>query len=183
MKPLQSVAMGLLVVALTARVHGYDALPDAVGWVLVLLGIRRLRLSPVLGALALAALAVSVVVWWPPVQDALDDLHPSLWWAANLPQLATCALLCRELATRADAAGDRRATAWLRTTTVLVGVSALAPVLAFSADASDDALAAVYAGAAGVVLLLIVLLFSYAARPWAAARDDADAVATRSHAS
>jgi hypothetical protein len=43
-------------------------------------------------------------------------------------------------------------------------------VVAFSADASDDALAAVYAAAAGVVLLLIVLLFSYAARPWAAAR-------------
>ncbi|WP_457206275.1 hypothetical protein [Nocardioides sp. P5_C9_2] len=180
MKPLQSVAMGLLVVALTARVHGYDALPDAVGWVLVLLGIRRLQLSPVLGALAVSALTVAVVVWWPPVQDALDDLHPSLWWAVNLPQLATCALLCRELAARAGATGDRRASAWLRTTTVLVGLSALAPVLAFSADASADALSAVYAGAAGVVLLLIVLLFSYAARPWATARHGADAAAARS---
>ncbi len=183
MKPLQSVAMGLLVVALTARVHGYDALPDAAGWLLVLLGIRRLRLSPALDALAVGALAVSAVVWWPAVQDALDDVHPSLWWAANLPQLATCALLCRELAARADAGGDGRATAWLRTATVLVGVSALAPVVALSTDASDDALAAVYAAAAGVVLLLIVLLFSYAVRPWAAARDDADAVAGRSPAS
>ena len=66
---------------------------------------------------------------------------------------------------------------------MLVGVSALAPVLAFSVDASDDALAAVYAGAAGVVLLLIVLLFSYAARPWAAGLGEADAVASRASAS
>jgi hypothetical protein len=63
----------------------------------------------------------------------------------------------------------------LRTVAVLVGVSAVAPVIAFSAEASDDALAAVYAAAAGIVLLLIVLLFSYAARPWAAARDSDDA--------
>ncbi|KRF37612.1 hypothetical protein [Nocardioides sp. Soil805] len=170
MKPLQSVAMGLLVVALTARVHGYDALPDAAGWVLVLLGIRRLALSLALGVLAAAALVVSLVVWWPSVQEALDGLHPSLWWAANVPQLAACTLLCRELGDRARSAGDGRATAWLRTATVLVGASALAPVVAFSTDASDDVLAAVYAAAAGVVLLLIVLLFSYAARPWAGAR-------------
>ena len=171
MKPLQSVAMGLLVVALTARVRGYDALPDLLGWVLVVLGLRRLRLPEAVTAAALAALAVSLVVWWPPVQDALGELHPSLWWAATLPQLAACGLLCRELATRATTAGDRRATAWLRTAAVLVALSIVAPVIAFSADASHDALAAVHAAAAGVVLLLILLLFSYAARPWAAARD------------
>lgn len=167
MRPLQSVAMGLLVVALTARVHGYDALPDAVGWALVLLGLRRLELSGVLTALTATALTVSLVLWWPPVQDALAGLHPSLWWVATLPQLATCAVLCRELAGDAATAGDGRAAAWLRTTSVLVGLAAVAPVLAFSADAAADALAAVYAAAAGVVLLLIVLLFSYASRPWA----------------
>ena len=176
MKPLQSVAMGLLVVALTARLHGYDALPDPVGWVLVLLGLRRLGLSRALSALAVAALVVSVVVWWPPAQDVLDALHPSLWWAATLPQLATCALLCRELAARATGAGDSRAAAWLRTATVLVVLSAVAPVLAFSAAVADDALAAVYAAAAGVVLLLIVLLFSCAGRPWTSERET-DAVA------
>lgn len=170
MRPLQSVAMGLVVVALTARLHGYDALPDAAGWVLVLLGVRRLGLSTALAVVATAALLVSLVVWWPPAQDALGELHPSLWWAATLPQLAACALLCRELAARATVAGDGRAAAWLRTATVLVVVSAVAPVGAFSANASDDALAAVHAAAAGVVLLLIVLVFSYAARPWAAAR-------------
>ncbi len=182
MKPLQSVAMGLLVVALTARVHGYDALPDFLGWLLVVLGTRRLGLSGALTAAALAALVVSLVVWWPPVQDALGELHPSLWWAANLPQLVACGLLCRELAALAAVAADRRAVAWLRSTGVLVAVSAVAPVIAFSVGASDDALAAVYAAAAGVVLLLIVLLFSYAARPWAAARE-ADAVAATTPAS
>lgn len=173
MKPLQSVAMGLLVVALTASVHGYDALPDAVGWVLVLLGLRRLALSRTLDVLALVALAVSVVLWWPPVRDALEGLHPSLWWTANLPQLATCALLCRELAAHALDADDPRAGAWLRTATALVGASALAPVVAFSTDAPADVLAAVYAAAAAVVLLVIVLLFSYAGRPWAEPRSAA----------
>lgn len=179
MKPLQSVAMGLLIVALTARVQGYDALPDVAGWILVVLGVRRLGLSDLLTGLAGAALAVSLVVWWPPAQDALGALHPSLWWAATLPQLAACAVLCRELAALATAAGDLRATAWLRTATVLVVASAVAPVVAFSAGASDDILTAVYAAAAGVVLLLIVLLFSYAARPWAAAGDPTDPVAAR----
>lgn len=182
MKPLQSVAMGLLVVALTARVHGYDALPDFLGWLLVVLGVRRLRLSYILTAVAGLALAVSLVVWWPPVQESLDRLHPSLWWTATLPQLVACGLLCRELAALAHAAADLRAAAWLRTVAVLVGVSAVAPVVAFSAEASDDALATVYAAAAGVVLLLIVLLFSYAARPWAAALDT-DEAATAARAS
>lgn len=179
MRPLQSVAMGLLIVALTARFQGYDALPDFVGWVLVVLGVRRLGLSDLLTGLVGATLAVSIVVWWPPVQDALGELHPSLWWTVTLPQLAACALLCRELAVRATASADRPAAAWLRTATVLVGVSAVAPVAAFSADSSDDVLAAVYAAAAGVVLLIIVLLFSYASRPWAVTGDEADAVVTR----
>jgi hypothetical protein len=171
MRPLQSVAMGLLVVALTARVQGYDALPDVLGWVLVVLGVRRLALSGPVTAAALAALVVSMVTWWPAVQDALGEQHPSLWWSATLPQLLACVLLCRELATRARAGGDQRATAWLGTAAALVALAAVAPVVAFSAEVTDDALAAVHAAAAGVVLLLIVLLFSYAARPWAAARD------------
>ncbi|WP_159081692.1 hypothetical protein [Nocardioides sediminis] len=171
MRPLQSVAMGLVVVALTARLHGYDALPDAVGWVLVLLGIRRLGLSRLLAGLVLAALVVSVVVWWPPVQAWLEDQHPSLWWAATLPQLAACAVLCRDLAARATSVGDGRAATWLRTALVLVVLAAAAPVPALSADASADVLAAVYATAAGVLLLLIVLLFSFASLPWAGARE------------
>ena len=42
MKPLQSVAMGLVIIALSARFAGYDALADPVGWVLVALGVARL---------------------------------------------------------------------------------------------------------------------------------------------
>ena len=42
MKPLQSVAMGFVFIALYARWHGYDLYADPVGWVLVLLGVRRL---------------------------------------------------------------------------------------------------------------------------------------------
>lgn len=55
MKPLSSVAMGLVIVVLVARFGGYDALPDPLGWLLVLWGVRRLP-DPAL-LLRLAALA------------------------------------------------------------------------------------------------------------------------------
>ena len=42
MKPLQSVAMGLVIVALSARVAGHDVLADPAGWLLVALGVARL---------------------------------------------------------------------------------------------------------------------------------------------
>ena len=41
MRPLQSIAMGLVIVALHAEFGGFDALPDPLGWVLVLLGRPR----------------------------------------------------------------------------------------------------------------------------------------------
>ena len=45
MKPLQSVAMGLVIVVLVARYGEYDALADPLGWLLVLWGVRRMRLK------------------------------------------------------------------------------------------------------------------------------------------
>ena len=43
MKPLQSIAMGLVIIALKAWVNGeYDVLPDPIGWLLVLQGLAAL---------------------------------------------------------------------------------------------------------------------------------------------
>ena len=46
MRPLQSIAMGLVIIALRAEFGGYDALADPLGWLLVLLGVRTLPVEP-----------------------------------------------------------------------------------------------------------------------------------------
>ncbi|GAB3775115.1 hypothetical protein FB382_004035 [Nocardioides ginsengisegetis] len=172
MKPLQSIAMGLLVVVLSARFHGYDALADPFGWLLVLLGLRDLPAELVhrsrLTSLAVLAAAVSVVLWFPAVTDALYDQDASLGWAANLPQVGFMALLCHALAARAAAVGDTRAARWLgllRTGSIVVG---LLPVLVFGAgmDSLEDP---TYLAAGMVAVALIWGLFSWNARPWALA--------------
>ena len=166
MKPLQSVAMGLVIVVLVVKFRGYDVLADPIGWLLVIWGVRRTADRATLLAVALGALLVACAVWIPATQDLLDRSDPSLRWAINLPQVLFCVVLCRHLADLAGAAGDQRARAWLRTAMLLNVALAIAPVLVFAASA-DDLMGSVYAAAGGVVLLLIVLLFAYANRPWA----------------
>lgn len=170
MRPLQSIAMGLVVVTLHAAFRGYDALPDPLGWVLVLLGARHLpedlhRRSFVVGA-AVLALLVSLPLWVPGLTEAVDDVHPSLTWAANLPQLAFAGLLADGLARQAARQGDRRASAWLRTEATGFVVVALLPVLVFGGGL-DGLENLTYLAAGMVLLLLIWLLFAYASRPWA----------------
>ncbi|QIK74949.1 hypothetical protein [Nocardioides piscis] len=166
MMPLQSIAMGLVIVVLVARFDsGHDALADPVGWLLVVWGVRRLHDRTLVLALAVVALLFSCVLWLPWTLEALERNDPSLRWAVNLPQVIFCIALCHHLAGLASASGDRSASAWLRTTMVLNVVLAVAPVLVFAAGA-DEAMTQVYAGAGGVLLLLIVLLFGYARRPW-----------------
>lgn len=171
MKPLQSVAMGLVIVVLTARFHGYDALPDPLGWLLVLAGVvalpEALAQRGTLLTLAGLAGAVSVALWFPAVTDALYDADPSLGWAANLPQIAFTAMLCHTLAALATEGADHKAARWLRVTRTFVIAVGLLPVLVFGADMESlEVTSYVLAGAS--VLLLIWLLFSYASRPWAA---------------
>lgn len=173
MKPLGSIAMGLVIVVLVARFAGFDALPDPLGWLLVLWGVRRLPDPSVLVPLAVVAFVVACAVWFPSNQEVLAHSDPSLQWVANLPQVAFCVLLCRSLAALAVSAGDTGSAAWLRTTMVLNLALAIAPVLAFASD-SVDLLPALEAAAAGVVLLLIVVLFACGSRPWARGSVPAD---------
>lgn len=172
MKPLQSIAMGLVIIVLSARFGGYDALPDPVGWVLILLGTRALpdvvmrrESLQVLGALAAV---VSIVLWFPSITEGLYDADASLGWAANLPQIGFTALLCHELATAAAQSGDGKAASWLGLTRTVVIVVGVLPVLVFGAGwASFEITSYLAAGASAV--LLIWLLFAYAQRPWAGA--------------
>jgi hypothetical protein len=167
-KPLQAVAMGLVVVLLTAAVHGYDLLADPLGWLLVLAGLGALPVPQrrALRALAGLGLVVSVVVWFPAARDALNVTDDALAWAAGLPEVVCVVLLAHALAQRALAAGDGPARRWLLTTRTLLVVVALLPpvVLGGGLDSLVGAAAAV--GSLSL-LLLVVLLFRYAGRGWA----------------
>jgi hypothetical protein len=172
MKPLQSVAMGCVFVALYARIGGYDAYADPFGWLLVVLGVRRLpsdtpRRGSMLGT-GIVALLVSVPLWLPVVRDGLADLDASLGWAVGLPAFACLAVLCHGLAEAADAADDPQPGRRLRLVRTAVVVVALLPVLVFGAGIDDLASTASLASSA-LYVALVWLLFSYSGRPWAVA--------------
>ena len=165
MKPLPWIAMGLLIVALSARARGVDLLADPVGWLLVLLGVHRFgRLPSAVSWLSAVALVVSAFLWWPGVADELADQDMALVWAASVPELAAMATLCAGLARVAGPAGDRRARAWLGTAAVLAVVTALAPLPVLAAERDIDSV--LLLGLATVVLV-IALLVRYSSRPWA----------------
>ena len=174
MRPLQSIAMGLVIVALRATLPGgYDALPDPIGWLLVIHGVRGLPDDlPHRGAVmttAWLAAAVSVPLWFPGVSEAAYATHPSLGWALNLPQLGFAAVLCHSLATSAVAAEDHKAGSWLRLAMAGFVAAAVLPVIVFGGGiASLEATS--YVAAALVLITLIWLLFAYSARPWAVDR-------------
>ncbi|QZY29129.1 hypothetical protein [Nocardioides coralli] len=167
MRGLQAIGMGLVLVAL--RVGEPDLLPDPVGWLLVLVGVRRLpRDLPrrtgllVLGSLALA---VSVPLWVPSLADHVLTAHPSLQWALNLPQLGFVLVLAASLGRRAGEAGDRGARSWWLVVAAGTAAAAVLPVLVHGGGV--DALGTPSIVLAGVVLLTtIALAFTHAGRPW-----------------
>jgi hypothetical protein len=168
-KPLQSVAMGLVIVALGAKVDGYDLLPDPLGWVLVVRGVtqlpRPLPWRDTLVLLAGLALVVSVPLWFPAVVDTLADTDDSLVWAANLPQVGFTATICAALARPATDAGDTRAASWLKTASTLAIAAGALPIVVYAVE--PELLIPLLLLALLTIVLVIVLLFRYAARSWA----------------
>lgn len=172
MKPLQSVAMGLVVVAVTARFGAVDALADPVGWLLVALGVAALPDLPHRGAVLRAvgvAAAVSVVLWVPAAQAWLDGEPEAVRWAVNLPQLVALVLLCLAIGELAGQGRDPGARAWWRMLLALVVVVAVLPVLVHGAGIGALEQAS-YVAAGLSVLAAIVLAFSHSGRPWAVAQ-------------
>lgn len=170
MKPLQSIAMGMVVILLLVLVADFDVLANPLGWVLVVLGVRRLpadvELRPVLLVLAVVAGLVSVPLWLPAVLDSLADADESVAWAANLPQFGCYLLLSVALSRTAAAAGDAAAKTWWSSMALGCGAIVALPVLIFGGG-----LRGLETLAGGLVALvptaMIVLLFVHADRPWA----------------
>jgi hypothetical protein len=108
--PLQKVAMGLVIVFVSARFAGYDALPDPVGWGLALAGLVPLRSRIPLGGTLLSLGAIAGVVSVPLVLPSVNDrLTPSGQWGVGVPQTVFCLTLVLSLITLAERAGDPEA--------------------------------------------------------------------------
>jgi hypothetical protein len=174
-KPLQAIAMGFVIIALGVS-SGYDPLPDPIGWLLVLVGVRGLPrdwdLWPALLGVGVLAGVVSIPLWVPAFVDELDRTDESIQWVANLPQFAFYALLALALTYAAAAARERRATTWWRLTFGLALVVVAVPVLIFGGGLGLESLGAFCVDT--LRILVIVLLFVYAGRPWAGAPPPAD---------
>ncbi len=115
MTPLQKIAMGLVVVLVPANFprdphpawRFYDALPDPVGWVLVLAGLVALGRGSDLDLdvarwLGVLALVVSVPLWFPQVSHLLvPEYNPrievSFQWFVALPQTLFSLFLVRTI--------------------------------------------------------------------------------------
>ena len=114
MSPLQKIAMGLVIVFLPAYFPRdphpvwavYDALPDPIGWLLVVAGVRALRADldvDVVGWLAWVSLAMSVPLWFPQLNHLLVPKYnagadASFQWFVSLPQMLFSLLLARTIA-------------------------------------------------------------------------------------
>ena len=145
MSPLQKIAMGMVIVIGSALFPAdpspswarYDALPDPIGWVLVLFGVFALTRADETFAssrwLAGLAAAVSVPMWFPQLQHQLD---PSGEWAASLPQIAFCLFLAREIAMAAPVQHPPDRFVAKRFGLLVWGfaVVAVLPVIAFGGD-------------------------------------------------
>jgi hypothetical protein len=176
MSPLQRIAMGLVIVVLSAPLPAdpspawkqYDALPDPLGWLLVTAGAVALaRLDRGFGTvrrLAVLAGVVSVVLWFPQVSHHLED---SGAWAASLPQIAFCLLLCREIGVRAGSTTPPDKQAERRFGLLVWGFALVAvlPVIALGGDVVQlqNATAVV---STLVNVALIWSLFGFHRRDW-----------------
>ena len=137
---LRYLAMGLVIVFLRADFGGYDALPDPVGWALVIWGLwglrGRLANTDVLLWVGTLALVASVATYPPAVSH---HLGASGQWGVSLPQIAFCLVLCGSLATwarsttasgpAADRAGSRAR--WLELLRWVYVAVAVGPVVVF----------------------------------------------------
>ena len=127
MTSLQKIAMGLVLTLVDAIVAGYDAVPDVVGWVMVVLGLLELRARMTVSTMLPLAVIAGVVSLGTVRPSLLDGLPPSTGWLLSLPQIAFSLVLCSELA-RLAAAPSARQFGWLRWA---FGVAAVGPVLLY----------------------------------------------------
>lgn len=129
MTPLQKVAMGLVITLVDAIIAGYDAVPDIVGWALVVAGLMALRDRFPTATLVLLAVVAGVVSLAGLRPAWLEDLPESTGWLLSLPQLVFSLLLAGAVAglVGPDLARRLRGLRWA------FAVAAAGPVLLYGA--------------------------------------------------
>jgi hypothetical protein len=152
--PLQKIAMGLVIVLLPAYFPAhphpswkvYDALPDPLGWVLVVAGVWALASASDLELttvkwLAVAALVVSVPLWLPQVNHLLvpkynPDAQVSFQWFLSLPQSLFGLALARNIGRNAELRRPRDSYVAGRFGVLTWGYAALVvlPIVAYGGD-------------------------------------------------
>jgi hypothetical protein len=105
---LQVVAMGLVLTIVDVSFSGYDAVPDLVGWVLVVLGLRGLRLRVEPATLTTLAVLSGLVSVGLLRSDWVESLPESTGWLLSLPQFAFSFVLCTEVSRLVGEALARR---------------------------------------------------------------------------
>jgi hypothetical protein len=189
MSPLQKIAMGLVIVFVPANFeiggHVYDALPDPLGWVLVLSGMAALRgLLEVDVAywLTWVALAVSVPLWFPQLTELLPDIPEhlrtvaeldratraaSIAWALALPQSAMGLLLVRSIGREAIDQQPRDTFVAGRFGVLLWGLGAaiVLPPVAYGGDV-ENLITPTLIGLGLIQAVLIYYLFRVHRRTW-----------------
>ena len=152
MSPLQRVAMGLLIVLVPAYFPAdpdpawafYDALPDPIGWLLVMSGVRALRPHldlDVVGWLGWVALLLSVPLWFPQVNHLLvpkynPDAQVSFQWFLSLTQSLFGLALARNIGRRGELERPRDTYVAGRFGVLTWGYAALVvlPIVAYGGD-------------------------------------------------
>ena len=127
MTPLQKLAVGELLILVDASVNGFDAIPDVLGWALIVMGLLQLRDRLTTSTLLPLASISGLVSLADLVPGLLGGLPPSLGWLLSLPQVAFDLVLCSLVAplVKEPLAARFRGLRW-----VLV-VVAVGPVLVF----------------------------------------------------
>jgi hypothetical protein len=152
--PLQRIAMGLVIVVVPAFFPAhphpswavYDALPDPLGWVLVVSGVWALGATTDLDLttvrwLAVAGLVVSVPLWFPQLNHLLvpkynPDIPISAQWFLSLPQTLFGLVLARVIGTTGETLTPRDRYVAGRFGVLTWGFAAMLvlPVVAYGAD-------------------------------------------------
>jgi len=183
MSPLQRIAMGLVIVLVPANFPSdphpawefYDALPDPVGWALVLYGVRSLRGHldvDVVSWLAWVAFAVSVPLWFPQLNHLLvpeynDDIDVSFQWMLFLPQTLFSLMLARAIGRAGELREppDRFVAGRYGVLTWAFGALIVLPVVAYGGGV-DGLVTPTLVGIGLVNAVFVYYLFRVHRRPW-----------------
>jgi len=189
MSPLQKIAMGLVIVFIPANFtvggHVYDALPDPLGWLLVLSGMKVLRRHLDVDAaywLTWVALVVSIGLWIPQLTELLPEIPEhlrteaelrqatkaaSLAWFLSLPQSVMSLLLVRRISEEGIVQQPRDTFVAGRFGVLTWGLIAVIvlPPIAYGGDV-ENLISPALVGIGVVNLVLIYYLFRVHRREW-----------------